>query len=226
VPVPSVYVPLSVAFPGVADDFGSFRSLVQSLSRTDTIFWCARLNLILSNPHNRDERGKQQYAVGQLFDAREIELLNRFMAAHPSARVLFREQLLELLRWTCLFSSDQPDDGKTFVDPDVRRRFAQAALMASDLWGGRVYRAGLPLSGDPLGDRRRNMPVLRAGVSARAPDATRVLVRGDAFYQGAFQEGYSEADAEFLKAVGLTMDEYMACLSHRWPRAAADAPSR
>ena len=43
-----VFVPHDVVFPGLPGDFGEFKRLVASLSRTDTLFWCARLNVLVS----------------------------------------------------------------------------------------------------------------------------------------------------------------------------------
>jgi hypothetical protein len=211
-PVPIVYVPLSAIFPEISSDFASFCALVRALSRTDTIFWCARLGLILANPHNRNDRGKQQYAVQTFFDSQEIGRINEFIREHRNAGVFFRGQLLELLRWTSLLAEDLPGDGNTYTDPGTRRRFAQVALIASDLWARRVFREGLPATDDRCFNRRQAMPALREAVSAPAQDFGRVLVRGDAFHRSAFQLGYADAEPEFLAATGLTLEEYMACI--------------
>ena len=211
-PVPVPFVPMPEIFPDQGDDFASFCSLVQTLSRTDTIFWCSRLSLILSNPHVETEVGKQQYAVAHFFDAEAFGRLDRFLRKHPSARVFFREQMLELVRWTCLLAGDLPGDGTTYENPEMRRRFATAALMAGDLWGRRVYLDGLPLTDDRLVDRRRAIVALRDGVVMTAPDIMRVLMRGDAFYRGAFQSAYAKAEAEFLASTGLTLDQHMTCV--------------
>lgn len=45
-----VYIPVSEVFPSIQNNFETFRSLLQGLSRTDSLFWCARLNLIISCP--------------------------------------------------------------------------------------------------------------------------------------------------------------------------------
>jgi hypothetical protein len=134
----TAYVPFSAIFPGERSDFASFCAMVRSLSRTDAIFWCARLNLIVSNPQNTDEGSKQRYCIEHFCDAREIERGTQFAKEHPGARPFFREQLLELMRWACLLADDLPEDGQTFEDPEMRRRFLKAALMAADLRGGRA----------------------------------------------------------------------------------------
>ena len=63
--------------------------------------------------------------------------MNSFVKDHggiDKVTVFFRGQLLEVIRWACLFCQDQPDDGRTFENPEIRRIFAQVLLMAGDLW--------------------------------------------------------------------------------------------
>jgi len=118
------------------------------------------------------------------------------------------------MRWTCLLAEDHPYDGKTFEDLHVRRRFVQAALIASDLWAKRVYEGQLESTGDVLEDRRRAMATMRQGVTANALaiELMPVLARGLSIYRESFRRGYRGADEEFHAATGLTLDQYMACL--------------
>ncbi|WP_437999875.1 hypothetical protein WMF26_08260 [Sorangium sp. So ce185] len=212
-----VFVPVSAIFPEVASDFAMFCSLVRSLSRTDTLFWCARLNLLVSNPENNNHIDKQEYAIRLFFDDEEIRRLNSFATEHGGAdgvSVFLRAQLLELIRWTCLLAEDHPDDGKTFEDPAVRRRFVQAAMIASDIWATRIYEGRLLSTGNVSEDRRRAMAAMRQGVSANtlATELMQVLARGVSIYCESFQRGYKDADREFYAATGLTLEQYMACL--------------
>lgn len=212
-----VYVSASAIFPEVATDFATFCSLVRSLSRNDTLFWCARLNLILSNPEKDNDHAKQQYGTGLFLDDEEIERLNRFVSEHGQASkvaLFLRAQLLELMRWACLLAQDLPGDGETFEDPNVRRRFLQAALMASDIWGTRTYEGRILSTGNVVADRRHAMAAFRQGVASNASalELMRMLARGISIYREAFHHGYRDADAEFFAATGLTLDQYMACL--------------
>ena len=210
-PSTMVYVPVSAVFPGAKPDFATFCSTVRTLSRTETISWCAHLNLIVANPQNHDETGKQQYGLSIFFDKQEIDRVNVFVREHSESAVFFREQLLELVRWICLLAEDQPGDGDTFADPEVRRAFARAALMASDIWGNRVYRSGLPITGDPVEDLRQAMPAFRRGVMTRAPDLMRILARGESIYEE-FQRGYPSADVDFRGTTGMSLLEYLVLL--------------
>lgn len=212
-----VFVPVSAIFPEMTADFETFCSLVRGLSRTDTLFWCARLNLLLSNPENRSRVDTQEYMIRLFLDNEQIERLNRFAVAHGGAErvsLFLRAQLLELIRWTCLLAEDHTDDGETFGDPSVRRRFVQAALIASDMWAKRLYEGKLLSTGNVPEDRRRAMAVIRQGVSANAPavELMQVLARGVSMYRESFQLGYKDADGEFVAATDLTLDQYMACL--------------
>jgi len=210
-PTTMVYVPVSAVFPDVTPDFATFCATVRSLSRTETISWCAHLNLIVANPQNHDEKCKPQYGLSIFFDAQEIGRVNAFVREHPESAVLFREQLLELVRWSCLLGEDQPGDGQTFADPETRRRFAKAALIASEIWGGRVYRDGLPMTGNQAEDLRHAMPAFRRGVLTRAPDLLLVLARGKSIYEN-FEREYPTADAEFHAATGLSVIQYLVLL--------------
>ena len=209
----AAHVPCSALFPGESSDFASFCALVRGLSRTDAIFWCARLNLIVSNPQNADEGSKQRYCIGRFCDAQEIARGERFAEEHRAARLFFREQLLELMRWVCLLAEDLPNDGNSFDDPQMRRRFLKAALMASDLRGDRLFADGLPVSGDHRADRLRAIVSLRDAVRERPADLQQVLVRGEAIYQKAFPARYPDAEAQFLEATGMTLRQYLDCVS-------------
>jgi coenzyme F420-reducing hydrogenase gamma subunit len=46
----SVFVPYDVIFSGCPATFERFKRVVKSLSSTDALFWCGRLNLILADP--------------------------------------------------------------------------------------------------------------------------------------------------------------------------------
>ena len=212
-----VFVPVSAIFPEVTSDFATFCSLVRSLSRTDTLFWCARLNLILSNPQNRNWISKQNYAIRHFFDDEQIARLNGFAAEHGGAdgvAVFLRAQFLEMIRWVCLLTEDHANDGETFEDPDVRRRFVQAALIASDIWGTRIYEGKILSTGNVPEARRRAMAAVRQGVSsnASATELMQQLARGISIYRDSFRNAYPAAETEFHSATGISLDQYLTCI--------------
>jgi hypothetical protein len=128
-------------FPDLDDSFTEFKRILRSLSRTDTILWCARLNILVSDSTKADPADVQGHCIARFFTRPEIDRINKFAAEHGGrqhASVFFRGQLLELIRWASLMCPDLPNDGTTFEDPGVRQSFARAALLASDIWGRRV----------------------------------------------------------------------------------------
>src|ERR1039457_5091867 len=108
-----IFVQVSDVFPGIGNDLEMFRVLLRQISRTDGVFWCARLNLALSGATDEDFHSGQQYALDVFLDTPAIERVNEFIKERQSKRVVifFRGQLLELMRWICLLSEDKPGDG-------------------------------------------------------------------------------------------------------------------
>jgi hypothetical protein len=101
------------------------------------------LNLIVSGSSDTAPTAKQQIGLNQFFTSEEINAINDFAkrsGGSQNVTVFFRGQLLELLRWVTLYCHDHPGDGTTFEDAEVRRRFAQVALLASDIWARRVFK--------------------------------------------------------------------------------------
>ena len=145
-----IYVPVSVIFPGTEPSLTSFVSLLKQLSRTDVLFWCARLNSILTTRSDLGHEQKQAFGLQQFLSQAEVRRLSEFCSdqGRPTSSVtlFFRGQILELVRWATLYCDDHLDDGNTFEDPKTRRRFAQACLIASDLWSRRVYGDAFDLS--------------------------------------------------------------------------------
>src|SRR5713226_7427037 len=163
------YIPLSAIFPDIHNDFETFKSLLQGLSRTDTLFWCARLNLVISNP-DADHIMGQEFALKQFLTADEINTINNFARRNGGAQkniVFFRGQLLELVRWAVLYCHDHPGDGTTFDDPEVRQEFVQAALIAGDIWAKRVFGSRLSTNGGVSVARKRALGPLKKSIKPK-----------------------------------------------------------
>lgn len=213
-----IYLPLSEIFPETNNNFETFQKLFQKLSLSDALFWCARLNLIISNPANTDHRAKQQYGLDVFFTKQQIEKVNEFAKQHGGVErisIFFRGQLLELIRWICLFCKNQPDDGETFEKSEVRQTFVKAALMASDIWAGRIYKGRFFLSGNIDESRRRALGSIRHGIAGTdaGMDPLKALGRGKALICEYFVEFYPELNSEFKDKTGLSLEQYYICLA-------------
>jgi hypothetical protein len=207
------YLPVSVVFPQVQSDFATFQSLLSGLSRTDTLFWCARLNLITSATTVVDSVETQQLCLNLFFTSSEIEVINDFAQSHGGAstiKVFFRGQLLELFRWVALFCIDHSGDGTTFEDPEVRRKFVQAALIASDVWANRIFKDKFSLDGGIELARRRALGPSRMSVEAirSIPPMTQSLGRGWTLFKDYFPKHYPAFDADFFAVTRISLEQY------------------
>lgn len=135
------YISVSEVFPDTKNDFYDFVHLLKTLSKTDSIFWCARLNIVLSSTA-LTQNEKQQFCVSQLLSAEDIKILNDAVTkkGKKSALLFFRRQILELLRWILLYCNDSDNDGNTFEDIETRRTFAKALLISSNIWGEQNFK--------------------------------------------------------------------------------------
>ena len=214
----NIYIPVSEIFPNVGNDFKTFRDLLKELSRTDALFWCARLNLVLSSSSDLNHMERQQFGLNQFLTTEEINAVNAFIRKHRDARkinVFFRGQLLELIRWVALYCQDYPDDGMTFEDPEIRRKFVQAALIASDIWSKRALDNRLSLNNGAEIVMKKSLGAIRKSIEATsfAPYLYRPLVRGWTLFNEYFPRFYPPFEHEFLTSTGLSIEEYYICLS-------------
>lgn len=214
----AVYIPVSEVFPGIESDFETFTSLLESLSRTDTLFWCARLNLVLSDPSTVDHIEKQQFCLSKFLTPDQINRVNAFVRAHSDARhvtVFFRGQLLELVRWVALYCNDQSNDGVTFENLEIRQNFAQAALIASDIWSKRVFGNRFSLEGGVEIARERALGAIRKSIEGTsvAPDLGQSLGRGWALFKDYYPSFFPTFEQQFQASTGLSVEQYYICLA-------------
>jgi hypothetical protein len=213
-----VFVPVSAVFPNVKSDFATFKSLLQNLSLTDTLFWCARLNLEASSSEETNHLKKQQSCVQKIFATEEIRRIDHFARQQRDPKnisVFFRGQLLELIRWAALFCDDLPGDGTTHENPEVRRRFAQAALLASDIWSARVIKDRLSLNGGIDNAREKALGAIRKGIEAieSAPHTYRSIGRGWCLFNNYFPRHYKSFHEEFRSLTHITVENYYVYLT-------------
>lgn len=211
----ATFIPCNAIFPEAGTDFASFKDLVASLSLTDALLWCGRLNLVLTDPAIPAAH-TQTYVADVFLSNEERRRAEAYHREHPASRtILFRGQIMELLRWIVLLCEDHPNDGATFDDEAVRRRFIQAALIAGDLWSKRVQVPYLKAPASPAVEdieaaRDGAMGSIRASVEGSRP-AMRLwaaLGRGRALFGKHLRIVDPLFEPAFQASTGLTLDDY------------------
>jgi hypothetical protein len=170
----------------------------------------------MGHPLKETNDDVQRCCVALFFDSAEIEQLNTFcLLQKASVAVFFRGQLLELFRWIALLSRDLPSDGDTFTDASVRRTFARAALLASDIWARRMYPDELQLDGGIPEARRRVLAQLRRSnmETAPGPHPFLTLPRGHEIAEHLIAIE-PQAAAIFQKQSGLSLEDYYLTLCY------------
>ena len=225
-----MFVDVDSVFPGTRTTPESLHEVLATLSRDDTLFYCARINIQVSGHSlTLHPMERQQRALKLLHTPDEIiDRLNQFARAHDVREfsIFFRGQLLELARQVATHGKNLPGDGNTFDDAHVRIAFFKAALIASGLWSRRVFRDSLADEGALDVQLRRALGAFRKGVeeSNAALDAGIAAARAWLFF-GKYLPTRFPAFAEALRqAIGLTVEQYFICatwiLRHSFPDAA------
>lgn len=211
------YVPIGAVFPGIDSTRQSLEAIVRRISRTDALFWCARLNLTLSELSGRG-LDAQQYCIDQFFEKDEINRINEYCMKRGGAKrvsVFFRAQLLELFRVILLCAEDHAEDGNTFEDASIRRLFAQAALIAGDLWANEAW-TSLSLEDDAssIPEEEILRMVRRASPgNPQVPEFGYGIGRGWTLFGDLFPTIRPGFDDEFQAATNLSLSEYYCCAS-------------
>jgi hypothetical protein len=212
-----VFVPPEALFPGIEATETTIEELLRSLGRDAVLVACARLNTVVSGTGVPDIKARQERAIGMICSDDELRRINAFAQTRPPGDlpiVFFRGQILELMRWAVRCCPATPG-AETLDDPAARSRLLQAALIASKLWGDRVF-AGR-LSGTlPVDEAREQaLGAFRRGLeeSVIAPHLGTTLGRGWALFSRHFPQHYTTFAAEFLDATGLTVEQYFTCVT-------------
>lgn len=215
-----IFIPVSEVFPGTHSNIETLKRLLDDLSLTDTLFWCARLNNALSIPSEKvDHMSRQQFGLNQFFSKTEIDSVNEFVKKnggnHERVTIFFRGQILELLRWVVLFCKDLPGDGNTYEDIEVRKKFGKAALIASDLWANRVFGSRFSLDGGIEMARKRALGTIRKSIESMSspPDMSKVLGRGWSLFNEYYHKHLSIFEDDFREDYGISIEQYYICLA-------------
>lgn len=214
----AVYLRISDVFPRMNSDHRTFRGILKELSLTDTLFWCARLNMVLSTSMDVQPKARQEFGLKQFLTPNEISVINDFVKKHGGPQkviIFFRGQILELLRWVLLFCRDFTDDGTTFDKQEVRLKFAQALLISSDIWANRILEDRFFVDDNIDRSRQRALGAIRKSIEATvtANNLAKSLGRGWTLFRDYFTRNYTSFESEFFSKTGLSVDEYFICFA-------------
>ncbi|WP_027556015.1 hypothetical protein [Bradyrhizobium sp. Cp5.3] len=211
-----VYVPLEALFPGTEVSEATMQELLQPFGRDALLVACARLNAIVGGTGKPDTLARQQRAIGMICGADDLRRINEFARTRPPGDVpvvFFRGQLLELMRWVARFCA--PTNGIESFDESAKSRLLKAALIASKFWSDRVFadRFSATLPVDEA--RERALGAFRRGLeeSMIAPYLGTTLGRGWSLFSEHFPRHYPDFEPEFVKATGLTVEQYFTCVT-------------
>jgi hypothetical protein len=154
---------------------------------------------------------RQQQALSTMCAAAQIDRVNHFARRHKAAgvpAVFFRGQLLELMRWTPRHSQNLPGDGITYEIPENRELFVNAALIAGDLWGQRIYGSKLSTAASVDEARLKALGALRKGVEEGnlAPHIGIAIGRGLKLFTDYLPRQLPELGDQFRAATGLSVE--------------------
>ncbi len=206
-------------FPGAEGTEAELIDLVSTLSRDDALFHAAQLNTLISGPGDFNVKGRQQLALNQFCTNKQIDQINAFIRSRNAnagpVTIFFRGQILEFMRWAARFSKNLPGDGQTFNNPGQREKFLKGLLIASVLWGKRVFGGKLSAGSDIDEARLRALGAFRKGAeeSNLGPHLGVALGRGRALFVEHFPRRYSQFASAFHRVTGLTVDQYRACVA-------------
>lgn len=198
-------------FPGLPSDFAEFKRLVRTLSRTDALIWCARLNIHFGYPVKDAAHDVQQHFITLFLGRDEIDRINELVAQYGFVQVFFRGQILELMRWISLLCNDHDTDGTTFNDRETRTSFVRAALLASEVWGRRVYRDDFNSARVPS-DALATMRMAHIE-QTDGPDPFLSVARG-AVVARHLKARLPGAEEAFYSRIGLTFEDYFSVLGY------------
>lgn len=216
-----VLLPLASVYPDTPRSVQAFQAVLKDLSRTDTLFYIARLNTIVSKPAlfapaddpriDEQRRALALLALGQETRSRIDDFTK---ARGGTSKVVFicRGQLLELLRWVTLFCKDHTDDGVTFEDENKREKLFQAILLANEIWSRRVYANIHLAASNDLHSEAHKLALIRR--SQTENDLTLpwpvAFGRGWELFHSHMSAALPEFDTWFTNTTGLTLKQHYA----------------
>ncbi|MDD5054720.1 MAG: hypothetical protein PHZ00_00455 [Candidatus Peribacteraceae bacterium] len=217
-----------ISFLGVEDvflevgaDIDNLRRCLQTLSLTDALIWCARLNLLVSNPELDPEnhgRETQKLILQWFFTKEQCELVWKKSEGFNKSVICMRAGLLELMRWVLLWCKNSEGDGETFRKQDVRQTFAKAMLIANKIWLDTTDFAQITTR--PVDDEGRELLMLALRRNHEGSYIGHInpmmwVGFGHSIFcrKKYLEKHYTTLREDFRKATGIEIDDYYICKS-------------
>ena len=214
-----VFVPFDALEPSRPATEATMVELVSRLDRDAALLVCGHVNALVTGWGVSTVTERQQRAFGAVGTADDGDLIDQWHRSTPpkgtSAVIFFRGQLLELTRWLAVHGSSGSGDPACFDQPEVRKRFLRAALLASDLWSNRTI--GDRLKGGQTGAQaiERALGAFRksreeSGVAAHLDTA---IARGRLLFERFLPDRLPTFRADFAAATGMSIGDYLTCVT-------------
>jgi len=225
-----VFVPFGVLEPSRSATEATMVELVSRLDRDAALLVCGHVNALVTGSGISDVPERQQRAFRAVGTPGDGDLIAQWHRStrpkRASAVIFFQGQLLELTRWLALHGSPASGDPACFDQPEVRKTFLRAALLASELWSNRTI--GDRLSGGQTGAEaiERALGAFRkimeeSGVAVHLGIA---IARGRLLFERFLPERLPTYCADFAAATGMSIGDYLTCVTMLMPKV-CDQPS-
>jgi len=226
-----IFLPLEALEPRMEVTQDGLRELVSQLNRDDALVTCSVLNSIVSGSGAMSGMDRQRKALSTVCTQNDLARLDAWSPPElaqgvraSSKTVLFRGQLLELIRWIAQWSDRGATDGASFDRPEVKHAFMRAALMASEFWRRRVYRDSL----DDVAAEDTMTNALSAFRKATEESGEArfigiTLGRSDFLYQDFLPTRLPTFEEDFRANTGISFADFISCAMmvdmHAWDKA-------
>lgn len=219
---------LSEVYPNTrtSDLVSAIKFRLAQLSRTETLRYCAHLNLFVTDAENPQIHLTQQRQLVNMFltegAVKRVEGLAQTLSRQRYGNwlrisIFHRGQLLELIRWVSKFCPDQAKYKNPAQNNRSKKVFVEAALLATEIMIKRVYGH---VTVDEGADTLRNSmlgPVRKSALdTSPATDPLRALGRGYRMFSEFLPQECHEFEQVFQEDAKLSLEEFYVCLFLFW----------
>lgn len=223
--VMSSYFSLKMLRQNLTINLEFLRNYIRKLNRTEIVFLCAKLNLIISDSSDGDFFENQGIVLKLL---EQDSYVDKVMAARVTKVIkdrsrhvnwaFNRPQLMDMIWRTCVWANDNISMSKHKSSDDVQKALIYALLMCSDLYGERFStyfgaEVGSPISSWFKTPAFAALPAYRimAEYSPRTVPVLLPLGRARLLIMNRLLVKHPKYERAFSKKYGLTMSQYITC---------------